>query len=110
MLNPQELLENEELRIRINRALYCLNYREAAVLRKRFGFGGEEEARIKIAEELELSPARIRQIEFQAIRKLRHLQLKSFINEGKRPIKKLLYCFNRGYREREKRDGKPGFH
>ena len=61
-----------ELPGEIVRLLSVLDDRERRIMRLRFGLGGEEPSTLKaIAERLELTPERVRQIEARALRKLR---------------------------------------
>ena len=62
------ILEREKKQL-INEALDTLTEREAHILRARFY---DERTLQNIADELRLSPERIRQIEAKALRKMRH--------------------------------------
>ena len=60
------------LKAHVNRLLGSLNERDADVLRMRYGMGGHEPMTLQeIGEKIKLSRERVRQIEVQAIRKLR---------------------------------------
>ena len=70
--DPQHELMESEMRIEIDALLAGLDEREQIIMRKRFGFDGEEAYVLqKIGEELNISRERVRQIEAQALRKLR---------------------------------------
>jgi RNA polymerase primary sigma factor len=67
-----ELLE-QDLTAQIGRALNRLSPKEQAILRLRFGIGGEEAQTLEeVGRRFALTRERIRQIEAQALRKLRH--------------------------------------
>jgi RNA polymerase primary sigma factor len=67
-----ELLE-QDLSTQIGRALNRLTAKEQAILRLRFGIGGEEAQTLEeVGRRFALTRERIRQIEAQALRKLRH--------------------------------------
>lgn len=63
-----DAIAGEQLRALLSR----LTDREREVIRARFGFGGDPERLIDIGERLGLSAERVRQIEEQALAKLRH--------------------------------------
>jgi RNA polymerase primary sigma factor len=66
----QKHLLQEDIEILMDRVL---SPRELEVLRRRFGFdGGEAQTLTTVADELEVSRERVRQIEQRALRKLRH--------------------------------------
>ena len=68
----QEELIDAEMRHEINSILSVLDEREQHIMRKRFGFDGEDTYVLQqIGEELNISRERVRQIEAQALRKLR---------------------------------------
>lgn len=70
--DPQEELIDTEMRDAIHSILSVLDEREQHIMRKRFGFDGEETYVLQqIGEELNISRERVRQIEAQALRKLR---------------------------------------
>lgn len=70
--DPQEELIDTEMRDEIDRLLAGLDEREQLIMRKRFGFDGEDTYVLQqIGEELNISRERVRQIEAQALRKLR---------------------------------------
>ncbi len=70
--DPQEELIDAEMRDEIDRLLAALDEREQLIMRKRFGFDGEDTYVLQqIGEELNISRERVRQIEAQALRKLR---------------------------------------
>lgn len=71
--SPEEALSEKERVERTDKALTTLSSREASVLRLRFGLGGEQEHTLEeIRQKMDLSRERIRQIEFEALEKLRH--------------------------------------
>jgi RNA polymerase primary sigma factor len=70
--DPQEELIEAEMRDEIDSILQTLDDREQLIMRKRFGFDGEDTYVLQqIGEELNISRERVRQIEAQALRKLR---------------------------------------
>jgi RNA polymerase sigma factor, sigma-70 family len=70
--DPQEELVDTEMRDEIDSILATLDERERLIMRKRFGFDGEDTYVLQqIGEELNISRERVRQIEAQALRKLR---------------------------------------
>jgi RNA polymerase primary sigma factor len=82
--DPQETLVRAELRAEIRSILETLDEREKTILRKRFGFDDDEASVLQqIGEELSISRERVRQIEAQALRKLRVLarqrQLRDYV-------------------------------
>ena len=71
-LDPQDYLLSSEIRATLEDVLNALDERERIVMRRRFGFDGEEGCVLsQIGEELCISRERVRQIEAQALRKLR---------------------------------------
>jgi RNA polymerase primary sigma factor len=70
--NPQEALIAGEMRSEIEAILNTLDEREKIVMRKRFGFDDDDKSVLQqIGDELHISRERVRQIEGQALRKLR---------------------------------------
>lgn len=70
--NPQDELIAQEMRREIDAILDTLDEREKIVMRKRFGFDEDDKSVLQqIGDELHLSRERVRQIESQALRKLR---------------------------------------
>ncbi len=70
--DPQKELIDHEMREQIEGILAILDDRERLIMRKRFGFDGDETYVLQqIGEDLNLSRERVRQIEAQALRKLR---------------------------------------
>lgn len=71
--DPQEELIDHETREQIELILSTLDEREQLIMRKRFGFEGDETYVLQqIGEELNLSRERVRQLEAQALGKLRN--------------------------------------
>ncbi len=72
--DPEEILVTAELRAEIHEILETLDEREKVIMRKRFGFDGEDTYVLQqIGDELAISRERVRQIEASALRKLRTL-------------------------------------
>lgn len=70
--DPQEELIAQEMRGEIEAILSTLDEREQMVLRRRFGFDEDDQSVLQqIGDELNISRERVRQIESQALRKLR---------------------------------------
>lgn len=70
--NPQDELIAQEMRGEIEAILNTLDEREKVVMRKRFGFDEDDKSVLQqIGDELHVSRERVRQIESQALRKLR---------------------------------------
>ncbi len=83
--DPEETLVSAELRAEIHLILNTLDEREKTIMRKRFGFDGEETYVLQqIGEQLSISRERVRQIEASALRKLRTLarqrQLRDYLH------------------------------
>jgi RNA polymerase primary sigma factor len=69
---PGDALVEQDVSAHLDRALTELSPRERSILRLRFGIGGEESRTLEdIGEQFGLTRERIRQIEAQALRKLR---------------------------------------
>jgi RNA polymerase primary sigma factor len=80
--DPQDSLISTEMRNELTGILDTLDEREQIVMRKRYGFDGEETLVLQqIGEELNISRERVRQIEAQALRKLRTLARKKRLRE-----------------------------
>ena len=70
--NPQDELIAREMRSEIEAILNTLDEREKVIMRKRFGFDEDDKSVLQqIGDELHISRERVRQIESQALRKLR---------------------------------------
>jgi RNA polymerase sigma factor (sigma-70 family) len=70
--SPVELLIDHDRAVQVERALAALNPREKEILRLRFGIGKESECTLaEIGQRFAVTRERIRQIEAQALRKLR---------------------------------------
>lgn len=74
--DPERMILSEEVMLELQRILLELNDREQRVMRLRFHLDESEPPQDDIAKELKLSRERVRQIEVQAIKKLRHLAQK----------------------------------
>lgn len=81
--DPQEALIQMEMRSEIEGILDSLDEREQAIMRYRFGFEDETDSHVlqHIGEKLGLSRERVRQLESQAIRKLRSAARKKRLRE-----------------------------
>ncbi len=73
--DPERLVFSEERKQELHRILSELNDREQRVMQARYNLGEGDEQTLQedLAEELQLSRERVRQIEIQALRKLRAL-------------------------------------
>ena len=70
--SPSEATENKSLTDQTLKLLSTLTPREAKIIKMRFGIGGESEHTLEeIGKSFNLSRERIRQIEAEALRKLR---------------------------------------
>ncbi len=80
--SPSEGAELELLRSYVEEALQCLTPRERTVLRLRFGLGGAQPRSLQeVGERLRVSRERVRQLEAEAIIKLRRSQLRQRLKE-----------------------------
>lgn len=72
-VTPEIALQAQQLRAAVGKALSSLTPREERVLRMRYGFeSGEPISCEVVAEQFQVSAARIAQIEAEALRKLKH--------------------------------------
>lgn len=80
--NPQDELIAQEMRDEIEAMLNTLDEREQVVMRKRFGFDEDDKSVLQqIGDELHISRERVRQIESQALRKLRRSHNKKYLRD-----------------------------
>ena len=80
--NPQDELIAQEMRGEIEAILNTLDEREKIIMRKRFGFDEDDKSVLQqIGDELHISRERVRQIESQALRKLRSAARKKRLRE-----------------------------
>ncbi len=89
--SPLEAIASNDLHKQLNSMMDVLTPKEAEVIRKRFGFDNDTPFTLDaIAKEFNVSRERIRQIEAQAIQKMRSLKdsdcLKCFLQNSR-------YCF-----------------
>jgi RNA polymerase primary sigma factor len=81
-LDPQEFLIRSEMRDQIEGIIESLDEREKVIMRIRFGFEDDDRlVRKTIGEKLGISRERVRQLEAQAIRKLRSAARKRQLRE-----------------------------
>jgi RNA polymerase sigma factor (sigma-70 family) len=83
---PEDIVLNKELIERINESIDILEPRQKEVLELRFGLtDGRIHSMEEVGKKFDVSPERVRQLEVNAIHKLRHPtvanKLKGFINE-----------------------------
>lgn len=72
--DPAELLQNSDVRQRVDAWLDLLSDQQLAVVERRFGLRGREAATLaQIGAELGLTRERVRQIQIEAIKRLRHI-------------------------------------
>jgi RNA polymerase primary sigma factor len=82
--SPFEVMEREEVRQMVEKALSHLPPREAEVLRLRFGIGGDGEHTLQeIGRKFGISRERVRQLEKKAINRLRHWKKRVAGKNGK---------------------------
>jgi len=67
-----EISKLNNLSARVIKVLTTIKPQEESVLRSRFGIGGDEKTAEQVGKELSLTRSRIRQIEGEALRRLRH--------------------------------------
>ena len=80
--DPQDALITAEMRLEIENILGCLDEREQMIMRSRFGFEDDDRHVLQqIGETLGISRERVRQLEAQAIRKLRSAARKRRLRE-----------------------------
>jgi RNA polymerase primary sigma factor len=80
--DPQDALISSEMRTEIESILGCLDEREQIIMRCRFGFEDDDRRVLQqIGESLGISRERVRQLEAQAIRKLRSAARKRRLRE-----------------------------
>ena len=79
---PEDKIFREEMRADLGAALATLEAREGEVLRQRFGlYGGLPQTLEEIGNNMKISKERVRQIERNALRKMRHPMRKQLLME-----------------------------
>lgn len=81
--SPYKVSENKNLAIVLNEVLDTLDYREAMIVRYRFGFcdDGVPKTLEEVARIFKITRERVRQLEIKALRKLRHLSKRKKIED-----------------------------
>lgn len=75
-------VEGEVDRIAVQKALTLLSPRQARIVSERFGLDGQGEATLRdVAEEEHVGHERIRQIEFQALRTMKHPSRRKYLED-----------------------------
>jgi RNA polymerase primary sigma factor len=76
MCSPLDIAIKGDLKKKVNRILCLLPHREEKIIRNRFGINGDSPCSLnEISQELDVSRERIRQIEVNAIKRLRSMTL-----------------------------------
>jgi len=70
-LNPENINDENDLKTEIDKVLKTLTEKEEIVIKYRYGLNGKEKTLEEIGKELRLTKERVRQIEQNALRKLR---------------------------------------
>lgn len=82
-LNPSEILQNQDLSSSIDHWLDELNEKQREVVVRRFGLRGHEAATLEeVGREIGLTRERVRQIQVEALKALRHLFESNGLNAG----------------------------
>jgi RNA polymerase sigma factor (sigma-70 family) len=69
---PEQIQTKKELADLVEANMHCLNFQQQRVIRMRYGFGSEKEHTLEeVADKLQVTRERIRQVEAKALRKLR---------------------------------------
>jgi len=84
---PLDIVIEEELKTHIRKAIDSLSYKEAEIIKRRFGIGdGVSQTLEEVGREFKVTRERIRQLECKALRKLRHparsQNLRLFLEKG----------------------------
>ncbi len=85
-LSPLDLVIYDEMKEQVADALMTLSVKENEIIRRRFGLEGDDSHTLEeVGHELKVTRERVRQIEGNALKKLRHptksLSLRSFFLE-----------------------------
>lgn len=72
--DPDDMLQTSEISDLVNRWISQLAYKHRYVIEQRYGFGGSETSTLEeVAEELQLTRERVRQIQIEALNQLRRI-------------------------------------
>lgn len=81
--DPENLLLSQDLSTKLDKLLNYLTERQREVISRRFGLRGyERETLEEVGKNIHLTRERVRQIQFEAMRKLRDMLLENGINEA----------------------------